>query len=347
MRDDFQTFLNQVRDYGEHQYRRSVATLLEGTPIRDRASGDWYGLLQQVINQFSEAVNNWQEEYNVLVKAWQDSTDRRQVGALGYQMRALYDVTVIEALADRQFLPHYGFPIGVQKLRVISPDDSRRNRIREEDQYRLQRDSLLALREYVPGSKLLAGGKLVTSHGLLKHWTGVELDNYIGIRGRYTWCVNDHFYYWNTPDTEESCPICGGEAKMSPRQFMFPRHGFSGAAWDPPKWSTNIEFVGEPETAARTFTYDSAEDENYTTENDFGGVRELSAHYKEDGELLVYNEGQRGCGFAICLNCGYADSEREHGEGQVKLPRGFQYHAPLSSPNIGQICWSLDTAPCD
>ena len=343
--DAFLSFLNRVKSDGEPFYKQSVEAILHGTPIRDKATSDWRGLIQQGVDQFSEAVNNWQDEYNLLVTAWRDSTDRRQVGALGYQMRALYEVTVIEALADRQFLPHYGFPIGVQKLRVIAPDDNRRSRIREEDQYRLQRDSLLALREYVPGSKLLAGGKLVTSHGLLKHWTGVELDNYIGIRGRYTWCINDHFYYWNTPDTEETCPICGGAAKMNPRQFMFPRHGFSGAAWDPPKWSTNIEFVGEPETAARTFTYESGEDGNYTTENDFGGIRGLSAYYKEDGELLVYNEGQKGCGFAICLQCGYADSEYEYGEGRMKLPRGFEYHAPLNSPNIRHICWSLNAAP--
>lgn len=32
---------------------------------------------------------------------------------------ALSDTTVIESLADRQFLPRYGFPIGLQKLRVL------------------------------------------------------------------------------------------------------------------------------------------------------------------------------------------------------------------------------------
>jgi hypothetical protein len=61
----------------------------------------------------------------------------------------------------------------------------RRLPIREEDQYRLERAGLLALREYVPGSQLLVVGRLVTSRGLLKHWTGAELDNYIGLRGNY------------------------------------------------------------------------------------------------------------------------------------------------------------------
>src|SRR5260221_6855712 len=62
--------------------------------------------------------------------------------------------------------------------------------------------------EYVPGSQLLVGGKLVTSHGLLKHWTGADINNYIGLRGQYTTCVNKHFYYRIAADSLGTCPIC-------------------------------------------------------------------------------------------------------------------------------------------
>ena len=340
----FVEFLEWVSVDGESLYRSRVERLLNGTVLEDEPSRGWRELLMRSAAQFTEAVANWSEDYDPLMEAWRASGERRQVGALRYQLAALYELTVIEALADRQFLPHYGFPIGVQKLRVNRPDDDRPGRSRDEDRYRLERNSLLALREYVPGSQLLAGGKLVTSRGLLKHWTGVELDNYIGFRGRYTRCVNNHFYYWNTPDTVEDCPICQSPAQKSPTNFMFPKHGFSGAAWDPPKWSTNIEQVGNPATAARTFTYESDEDDGYRTVNDFGEVDGLLAHYKEDGELLVYNSGENELGFAICLQCGYADSERKLGEGRVALPRSFEYHAPLSAPKPTRICWPRNTA---
>ena len=38
----------------------------------------------------------------------------------------------------------------------------------------------------------------------------------------------------------------------------------------------------------------------------FAGVVGLRAQYREAGELLVYNAGEQGCGFAICLpvDCG-------------------------------------------
>ncbi len=58
----------------------------------------------------------------------------------------------------------------------IVPDAKREGRFREEDQYRLERSGLVAIGEYVPGSQLLVGGKLVTSHGLLKHWTGADIN---------------------------------------------------------------------------------------------------------------------------------------------------------------------------
>lgn len=56
--------------------------------------------------------------------------------------------------------------------------------------------------------------------------------------------------------------------------------------------------MGEAETLAKTFV--SAE-EGVMPRKDFGGVLGLVAHYKEDGELLVYNEGKERKGFAICL----------------------------------------------
>ena len=343
--DRFVEFLAAI-EQTPSQYKPSVERLLKGTVLESAAS-DWEGLIRRVSRQFRDAVENWRKDYDGTFSAWEEvpasnnAQNRRQANAIRYQLRALYETTVIEALADRQFLPRYGFPIGVQKLRVISQDENRPNRIREEDQYRLERGSLLALREYVPGSQLLAGGKLVTSHGLLKHWAGIEIDNYIGLRGSYVHCVNDHFHYWNwdTSETTQNCPICGEGPKTSPTRFMFPRHGFSGAAWDPPKWSSSVELVGEAQTAAQAFIYADGEDVILNKTEDFGGVPGLSAYYKEDGELLVYNAGEHERGFAICLNCGYADSERHKGDGRIKLPTGFDYHARLSAPKTEYRCW--------
>ncbi len=303
----------------------------------------------RIIGDFAAAVFEWRSEFDALFRAWQqiDETNtkypRAQANALRYQMSALYETTVIEALADQQFMPRYGFPIGTLRLRVIIPDAKREGRFREEDQYRLERSGLVAIGEYVPGSQLLVGGKLVTSHGLLKHWTGADINNYLGLRGQYTTCVNKHFYYRIAADSLGTCPICGGDPEKSSTNFLLPMHGFSSAAWDPPKVSTNVDRVGHTEQA--TITFIQREGADIQEQEHFGSIPGLRALYREDGELLVYNAGDYQKGFAICLKCGYAESEKYLGDGRMKLPLRFESHAPLTSTREDMFCWRKQEAP--
>lgn len=312
---------------------------------------DWPAFLNAIIHDFTAAIQEWQAEYDALLEAWQHidvsnaetRNPRALANALRYQMMALYETTVIEVLADQQFMPRYGFPIGMQRLRVIVPDEQHAGRIREEDQYRLERSGLMAIGEYVPGSQLLVGGRLVTSHGLLKHWTGADINNYLGLRGHYTTCDNEHLYYRIAANSSGLCPICGAAPKSTPRNFLLPMHGFSSAAWEPPKMSTDVERVGHTEQATITFVQRGGAD---TSEQEhFGGINGLRARYREDGELLVYNAGEYEKGFAICLKCGYADSEKHFGDEKIKLPTGFERHAPLTAPNSDWFCWKKHESP--
>ncbi|HVB74026.1 MAG TPA: DUF1998 domain-containing protein, partial [Ktedonobacteraceae bacterium] len=344
----FLEYLCWIRDWGEAEQRPHLERLFQETGVAPLLN-DWAALLNSIIGDFAAAVFEWRSEFDALFRAWQQTDEtntknpRAQANALRYQMSALYETTVIEALADQQFMPHYGFPIGTQRLRVIIPDAKREGRFREEDQYRLERSGLVAIGEYVPGSQLLVGGKLVTSHGLLKHWTGADINNYLGLRGQYTTCVNKHFYYRIAADSLGTCPICGGDPEKSSTNFLLPMHGFSSAAWDPPKASTNVDRVGHTEQA--TITFIQREGADIQEQEHFGGIPGLRALYREDGELLVYNAGDYQKGFAICLKCGYADSEKYLGDGRMKLPASFERHAPLTSTREDMFCWGKQEAP--
>ncbi|MBP6824766.1 MAG: DUF1998 domain-containing protein, partial [Acidobacteria bacterium] len=228
--------------------------------------------------------------------------------------------------------------------------------------FRLERPGLLALGEYVPGSQLLVGGKLITSHGLLKHWTGANLDNYIGLRGHYTTCPDGHFYY-SLAGPLMACPVCDKPSRQSQRSLLLPKHGFSSAAWDAPCRSVEVERIGRVERA--TISFASLEDGAEPERLNYAGVVNLSARYCEDGELLVYNQGAiqknaddhdndgddkatgliQGQGFAICLKCGYAESERRMGRDRLDLPPRFIRHAPLTVKNKYAVCWGEHEAP--
>lgn len=343
LKHQFINFLKYIETEGEELFGETVRRLFAQTALEQELS-NWQALMETVRADFEEAMKGWEFEYSTLLDGWREAKDRRQANAIRYQLSALYELTVIEALADRQFLPRYGFPIGVQRLRVVVPDEYREGRVREEDQYRLERRSLLALREYVPGSQLLVGGKLVTSHGLLKHWTGANIDKHLGLRGKWTICENKHFYYWVT-DPLSHCPICGAERGEKIGDLLFPVHGFSSAAWDPPRRSTDVERIGHAETATMSFGQASTPRPEVKEWVNFGGLPGLRVQYRESGELLVYNRGDHNCGFAVCLKCGYAESEQHDGTGTVGLPSSFVNHAPLDRPNPWIRCWSKNEAP--
>lgn len=328
---------------------RGAMQLLDGTPLLE--AWDFARFLEKMVADFQGATREWNRDFDGMMEAWNalDAADEgvyRVAAALRYQMQALWETTVIESLADRQFLPRYGFPIGLQKLRVLKLEDPKEGekglgRVVEEDKFRLERPGMLALREYVPGSQLLAGGQLVTSRGLLKHWTGANMDAAMGVRGRATRCQNDHFYY-GFGAVLGNCPVCGSEAAQSESELLLPRFGFTSAAWDAPRAAFETERVGSVEQQTTTFAENPAQIER----DDFGEICNLRASYQEDGEILVFNGGEKNCGFAICTSCGYAESEvKASGEGRVGLPKSFVDHARLDAKTEKFRCWREGEAP--
>ncbi|MDZ7619525.1 MAG: helicase-related protein, partial [Patescibacteria group bacterium] len=230
----FRKRLIELRDHGDATVQAVVTELFAGSGLQQTLA-HWPKLIDEVIDSLDGAIKDWNDDYDRLCNAWQaavEDDNKAQANAIYYQLKLLSELTVIEALADRQFLPRYGFPIGLQKLRVIKPDPENPKRIREEDQLRLERASMLAVAEYVPGSQILVGGKVITSHGLLKHWTGASLDRSLGLRGYFCQCENSHSFYGIASEPDR-CPICDGEQDRFPQRLLFVKYGFTSAAWDP------------------------------------------------------------------------------------------------------------------
>jgi hypothetical protein len=88
------------------------------------------------------------------------------------------------------------------------------------------------------------------------------------------------FYYRIAADSLGICPICGGDPEKNPIDFLLPMHGFSSAAWDAPKASTNVERVGHTEQA--TITFIQREGADIQELEHFGSIPGLRALYRED-----------------------------------------------------------------
>ncbi|MBL8897364.1 MAG: hypothetical protein JNM84_07040, partial [Planctomycetes bacterium] len=315
---------------------------LFGDALGARDRSDVAALISGAADSFRATLAPWLREWAGLLAAWFgiDPERRDAAYAIRNQMITRGSSTTIEVLADGGFLPRYGFPIGLMRLQVLRLDGDRRGSERrglEEERISLERGGLLAIAEYVPGSKLVAGGRLIQSRGLLRAWTGLGEETF-GERWFLRRCPEGHV----VPDQRGEqamprCPICEKEfSPGEPMQALVPRAGFTTAAWDrPSSASLRIERIGRSERQA--LRIDQAEPRHVV--EDFGAVRGLRARFFEGAQLFVFNPGQfselgdggrreptEGMGFAICTKCGFADVEKFRGEGRQRLPRGFALH---------------------
>jgi hypothetical protein len=200
---------------------------------------------------------------------------------------------------------------------------------------------------------VLVGGKIAESKGILKHWTEANRDEAFGLNYWSLCCLNDHDYLATSPD--QLCKECNQPPQRPGQALMFPRFGYTTAAWDPPKSpGRNLDRVGEVViSTAGGFTLSSA------TKKDpnFGGIPGLMASYYEAGagELLLRNAGgdawsKLGYGFALCTRCGFAMSEEKPlnvNSAPPALPKEFRHHPSVFSTSPITRCWpkSLEYEP--
>lgn len=344
--DAFLNYLRRVRDFGGST-QDQVGRLLRDTPLSERVGGDWQGVLAEVEHRFEGAINHWRNDYDELLSIWQeipavDPLGPRRANAFRYQLGNFYNTTVIEALADEQFLPRYGFPINLHRLEVRETKDYREKDepYRHAEQFRLERPGLLAIREYVPGTTLMAGGKFIKSRGLNRLMSST--DEAFGRAAVARRCQAEHLYYSEAGTVPDQCDRCAQAWKTGVQHILLPRFGFSTAAWDGPRRRGDDDSVPAITKVDVLWNVDGSEGE--IKESPYGGIAGLVATYREDGSLLVLNHGRGGKGYIICSRCGYSESEAEDAT-SVSTPRpSFTRHAPLWSEEQGEKFRCLKSA---
>jgi DEAD/DEAH box helicase domain-containing protein len=352
---DFMRFLDGVRS-SDHPLRQRCRAIVTNTPMENIAEA-WEDFIDETASRFRNASKEWERDFLSLRGAWEEvperppaesvGAERAKANSIRYQIRANCDITVIEFFSDAGFLPRYGFQIHLQRLSVRTPREDQPDKSTTAEGYRLERQSLLALSEYVPGAQVLVGGKVAESKGILKHWTEANKDEALGLNYWALDCASGHKYLGTAQD--EKCPECGAAAQAQPDQLMFPRFGYTTAAWDPPRPpGRNLDRVGKVLTTATGFSLSAVTNK----EPDFGNVHGLTALYYEagQGELLIRNAGDNNCGFAVCTRCGFAMNEEKASKAKgpfPALPKDFRDHASVFSTKVTTRCWGrkLDSEP--
>ena len=336
-------------DTGAEGMEDALSLLLRGLGYPSpRDDADWWRrFLHEMLECFAPIIGKWETEWEGLANAWNDVPEspeadsrdqcKRQANAIAFQLSIRANETVIAYLADNRFLPRYGFPVNLLKLKVLDPSLGGTMWSDHDGKFRLQRQSVLALSEYAPGAKVLVGGRVAISRGVVKDWTG---DGAAGRIEQIKRCPNNHDFF-AVGSASDLCPECQEVAIGGTRSLFFPLSGFATAAWEPMRASRAALNREKVEIYPTDFAHSRPTQEM----NDFGGIAGLTAEYYEEAQMLVQNNGSKH-GFAICTSCGFAGREKGTGDGAVNLPTGFAHHHSLwKKSRRGRRCWPDGSAP--
>ncbi|WP_375446103.1 DEAD/DEAH box helicase [uncultured Fibrella sp.] len=267
-----------------------------------------------------------------------------------YGKRIAFDISrhkeeyLLSELITGGYLPGYGFPTNIATFNPFTIDSFLQNRgaegekkQREDNRSRIKdkpsRDIAIALNEYAPGAEIVLDGKVYTSKGITLNWHN----------------PNDGVREEQLLQTAWHCHRCGasGVAKT----------GFNNrcTSCDKPISSDNsLDFI-EPTGFATGFyekVTNNVSQQKYlpaqvpwintqTSVQPFPNAALGSYKSDQRGEIFYRNSGEWGEGFAVCLECGYAESMREKGI----LPINFKDHKKLRGKKSGRSEGEINCNP--
>jgi len=285
------------------------------------------------IQETTKLSRTFEEEIQKYVEDWNDASTTTQRNAIRYNMKQLFKQSLIESFANEQILPKYGFPIDVKSLQVISGYTDK-----DSKPFAFDRSGILALAEYAPGSKILAGGRTITSRGISKHFSGNNFDEAFGEKGIYYFCSNGHFFT-STHKHVSQCAMDGCQGIVqNPNHYIIPEYGFITAA------SEEITFkLKQPEKVGFVEVYTDVDATKQDAQTKSWDYKDFVVLFKENATIYGVNKGNKQLGFAICSKCGYTESEIvKNKNGLIKLSSQFKNHTPIYNQDTKIKCINED-----
>ncbi|MEL1218809.1 DEAD/DEAH box helicase [Aeromonas hydrophila] len=267
-------------------------------------------LLKRASNRVVEITQSWLQEHEASRSQLQQVEDKKAAAyrAMDAQLNRIENEYLLSELADKRFLPGYGFPTDIvsfdnrcmQTLKLDEKGQREDNRAR----YRslASRDRITGLREYAPGAELVMDGLVYKSSGITLNWhapASVENIKELQLFKKAWRC--GHCGASDTainPGLELNCQECGYPIERDQiHEYLVPA-GFA------------VDFFDDPHNDISRLQYIPVKAPwlnvpaswIYLANPAFGMFR-ASQH----SQLFHYSSGANQKGFAICLECGKAE----------------------------------------
>ena len=293
---------------------KGLERLVLGTALGSEASA---ALLSSAARAMERAIRGWQREVEALradAAEFGDGDGKAPaVLAIGRQLQRLEGEYLLGELANRQFLPGYGFPNGIVTFNTLTAEELRRSRSRGTGEDRESfsgmrlgypsRQLELAVREYAPGAEVTIGGRVYESGGVTLNWhipPNVEHVNEVQAIG-YIWRCRSCNATGDGRSEPDVCSNCSGAVES--RKYLEPA-GFA------------VDIRHSPHNNVITPTYIPVEAPWISCPTMEWSAMAVPCRgrfrYSDIGHLFHGSRGAHGSGYAVCLRCGRAASESGH-----------------------------------
>ena len=304
---------------------QGLRRLIEGTAL---ATAETTQLLKTSAATLDQVSTAWRHEIDALRKdaaRFQNGSgqsDAPAIQAIKHQISRLEKEYLLRELANRQFLPSYGFPIGIVSFVPLTMEELKRKELNRKDREEAfgkrlgypSRQIEMAIREYAPGAEVVMDGRVYESGGVTLNWhlpPGVESVSEVQSL-RHVWHCHECGATGDSHSSPDRCPQCDGA--VTPRKYLEPA-GFA------------VDIRHSPHNNVVTPTYIRVEPPWISCPTPewtpLADPRIGRFRYTDSGHLFHGSGGLGRHGYAVCLRCGRAVSEVGR-PSENDLPKVFQ-----------------------
>jgi superfamily II DNA/RNA helicase len=314
----------------------AVKRLVKGTGVAGRLLSEVYAEAALAIRDIQQ---RWEAEYSKLTNIHEAAKDEAYKRALKLELKRHSDEYLLRDLAIRAFLPVYGFPTDVVTLNTYNIEDFKQDKQNKDDNTRddntakwkelPSRGLDIAIREYAPGAQVVIDGRVYRSVGVSLQWHSGGMVNEVqkfDIAWRCSGCgsvgVMENAYS-NSDDL--SCTHCHVDIPLNSQKDVLRPGGFV---------TDFFESASNDVTSQKFIRVERPRIHLLGETMALPDVRCGFIRYGHKGSVFYHSSGEHEHGYAVCMNCGRADSMTS----QNNLPKALmpdEEHRPVGGGRVG------------
>lgn len=324
----------------DDQIRADLQTLTQGSAL---ASQSVETLISSVAEAMVLAADHWASRHGALLSQLEpslksgDSEAKSAKGRLQKQVEDMEKTFLLKVLAQRGFLPGYGFPINVVELITNNKREKKTNK-----KGYPSRTLATALREYAPGKEVVLNGAVYRSQGLQLSWSvpGTDFEVPRAQKLRFvSYCLDCGYHEADLLATTDyphgECLDCGSR-RVKTMEYIVPE-GFQVDYKTP----LHNDYT-KPDYAPFIEPFITVSDSRWQVlqSDDLGRFR-----ISDSGQLFFFNDGN-GAGYVMCWKCGRAEALRasgSQGECHIDENRSSNLQAKSSHNRLSGLSYSASS----